>query len=150
MAPLPKSRLPQSHTRLTAFESVGLDHLGVLHVKAHNGDILKRYLLLVVCMRTRAVHIEITWEKSAPSTIMALTPFQARYGTPMVINTDNALNFVRTEKDFNKIPSAFDGKNISWIFNPPKAAWFGGHFEAFVQMVKNSIFKAHSGSQGLL
>ena len=91
MAPLPKSRLPQTHTRLTAFESVGMDHLGVLHVKAHNGDILKRYLLLMVCMRTRAVHIEITWDKSAPSTVMALTRFQARYGTPVGRSTRTML-----------------------------------------------------------
>ncbi|CAB4045881.1 Transposon Tf2-6 poly, partial, partial [Paramuricea clavata] len=141
MGPLPFSRIPDSRRRLTPFAHVGIDNMGPLNVK--NGDnMATRYLLVFVCMITRAIHIEVTVDKSTKSTTLALIRFQGRFGTPNIINTDNASNFLEIAREMEKLKAIFADKEINWTFNPPKAAWFGGHFEIFVGLIKKAIFKS--------
>ncbi|CAB4033457.1 integrase core domain [Paramuricea clavata] len=141
MGPLPSSRVPNSSLRLTPFAHVGIDNMAALHV--NNGDMIEiRYFLVFVCMITRAVHIEITVDKSTKSTVLAFIRFQAKFGTPNIVNTDNAANFLEMARQLEELKVQFTDKNINWTFNPPKAAWFGGHFEIFMKLIKKAIFKS--------
>ncbi|CAB4027066.1 Gypsy retrotransposon integrase 1 [Paramuricea clavata] len=141
MGLLPESRVPNPNSRLTPFANVGIDHMGIIHVNNGEKD-EKRYLLVFVCMMTRAVHIEVTVDKSTKSTVLAFTRFQARFGTPKLVNTDNAGNFLEMSKQLEELKRELVENEIEWIFNPPKAAWFGGHFEIFISLIKKAIFKS--------
>ncbi|CAB4044115.1 Hypothetical predicted protein [Paramuricea clavata] len=45
-------------------------------------------------------------------------------------------------KELGKLKAQLTDQEIEWTFNPPKAAWFGGHFEVFIGLIKKAIFRS--------
>ena len=132
MAPLPPFRIEEPHR---AFSRVGLDYAGPFYTKQGRGKSrTKRYLCLLTCLQSRAVHLEMAWSLDAESFLQAFTRFSKRRGVPELVVSDNGTNFVAAERELreavsnmnqSKIGSALACKGVKWRFNPPLAPHHG-------------------------
>ena len=143
MADLPKARFDSTHP----FSSVGIDYFGPILTKVSRKT-EKRYCLLVTCLSTRAVHLELSTSLSTDSFLMAFQRFVARRGRPAVVFSDNGTNFRRGEIELKRLLTDLDQRNISdrlardkiqWHFNPPMACHMGGAWERMVASVKRAL-----------
>ena len=91
------------------------------------------------------------------SCVMGIERFAARRGTPSVLWSDNATNFIASEKELLQNVSAWNQqtlsetlvkKRIQWKFNPPSAPHHGGVWERIVRSFKH-IFYAILGNRRL-
>ena len=148
LAPLPVERLSLA----APFTYVGLDFAGPFYTfDEETGE--KVYIALFVCLSTRAAHVELTRGMSTEELLLALKKMVARRGWPHTIFSDNAKTFIRMEKDLKSRLARVDwGKvqamspdgagGIEWCYNAPRAAWWGGHYERFVGLVKSRLKKS--------
>ena len=130
------------------FSSVGLDFLGPLFVRKFRKT-EKRYILLVTCLSTRAIHLEVVHSMDTDSFLMALRRFVSRRGRPNCIWSDNGSNLVCGEKELREtlkvwnqqqITDALSQVDIEWKFNPPTASHMGGIWERLVASVKRALY----------
>ena len=77
MADLPKERLPSSIN--FPFRTTGVDHLRQFFIRATRVE--KRFILLVTCLVTRAIHIEITEKLNTVESILAIRNLFAEEGS---------------------------------------------------------------------
>lgn len=119
-APLPNFRI----TPTRPFSHVGLDYCGPFLC-----DNRKTYILLFTCAVVRAVHLEVTPNMSAETTIRAFRRFIARRGKPILIYSDNALSFLNVRSHLD----------VTWKLIPPKSPWWGGFYERMIGLVKRSL-----------
>ncbi|XP_043230776.1 uncharacterized protein LOC122386061 [Amphibalanus amphitrite] len=143
MADLPEARLDMRRP----FSTVGLDFFGPLTVKKFRKT-EKRYVLLITCLATRAIHLELAALMDTSSFIMALRRFIARRGRPRTIYSDNGTNLVGGERELREaiehwnqaqISDALSQRNIQWVFIPPAAPHMGGAWERLIASVKRSL-----------
>ena len=143
MADLPKERFDTSRP----FSSVGLDFLGPIQVRKFRKT-EKRYILLVTCLATRAVHMEVAESLDTGSFLMALRRLIARRGRPTLIWSDNGTNLIGGERELREaiaewnqeqICDALSQRNIQWKLNPPTASHMGGVWERLVASVKRAV-----------
>ncbi|XP_054706953.1 uncharacterized protein LOC129216761 [Uloborus diversus] len=135
-APLPENRVRMS----AVFETTGVHMAGPLLLR--NRD--KVWIAIFTCAVYRAVHFELVSDISTQSFLLALRRFIARRGRVTTIYSDNGKNFVGLNNelqniDWSVIISHSDLKKISWHFNPPTAAWWGGWWERVVRMLKELL-----------
>ncbi|XP_053699061.1 uncharacterized protein LOC128746033 [Sabethes cyaneus] len=144
MADLPKERLAAF---VRPFSYVGIDFFGPYQVIVGRRT-EKRYGVLITCLTTRAIHIEIAHSLSTDSCIMALRNCFNRRGTPLKIMSDRGTNFMGASKelaaalervDSHKIMTEFTTPNTSWSFNPPASPHMGGIWERMIQAVKKVL-----------
>ncbi|XP_065095682.1 uncharacterized protein LOC135717496 [Ochlerotatus camptorhynchus] len=144
MGPLPKSRVA---VFVRPFSYVGVDFFGpflVLVGRHHE----KRWGVIVTCLTTRAIHLELAASLDTSSCIMALRNCFARRGTPIEIRSDRGTNFVGADKelkvavaelDRDKLLTEFTTPTTSWRFNPPASPHMGGCWERLIQSVKKVL-----------
>lgn len=153
--PLPPFRVTEtSHP----FQYVGIDVFGHMWVYApeglpENDGKVKRWVLLLTCLVTRAVHFEVLEGMDTLDIISALKRFISRRGTPKLILSDNAPQFHLVNgalselwKNFaksNMANSYFAEHNIVWKFTPEGAPWMGGTYERLVQVTKQAFEKTY-------
>ena len=121
------------------FQSCGLDFAGPLLVKNPFGDsekLFKSYILLFTCATTRAVHLELTPDMSAPTVIRAIQRFMARKGYPELFVSDNFTSFKSAE-----VNNFLRKSQIKWHFILELSPWWGGFYERLVKIVKTSLHK---------
>jgi transposase InsO family protein len=144
MASLPKERL-QAFAR--AFTNVGLDCFGPFQVVICRRTV-KRYGLLITCLSTRAVHLEVLDTMDADSFIMALRRFISLRGHPKVIFSDNGTNIVAGERELRegidnlnsvRVTTEMIDRGIDWRFSPPSAPSFGGIWERLISSSKKAM-----------
>ncbi|XP_062556863.1 uncharacterized protein LOC134221692 [Armigeres subalbatus] len=144
MANLPKERLA---AYVRPFSYVGVDYFGPYQVTVRRRP-EKRWGVLVTCLTTRAIHIEIAHSLSTDSCIMALNNCFARRGTPIQIISDRGTNFVGASKelkeaqaliDNHKLATEFTTPTTSWRFNPPVSPHMGGTWERLIQTIKRNL-----------
>ena len=147
MAPI-KNRLLQR-----AFAETGIDFAGPFETTQGRGKVRKvRFVLVLTCLQTRAVHFEPTFNQTTESVINALDRFCSVRGRPSVIVSDNQTSFKKASKvlkDFVKF--FFDNQKqieigldkdiepIDWLFIPPRAPHFGGAWEIMVKAMKRAL-----------
>ena len=143
MAELPEARFDMRRP----FSTIGLDYLGPLTVKKFRKT-EKRYVLLITCLATRAIHLEMAASMDTDCFIMALRRFIARRGKPHTIYSDNGTNLVGGERELreavnqwnqDQITDALSQRNIKWVFLPPAAPHMGGSWERLVASVKRAL-----------
>ena len=110
------------------FAHVGFDYLGPLVISSR----FKAHVLLFTCACIRAVHLEVTRDKSSASTERAMRRFLARRGHPDVLYSDNA-------PAFKQVASLL---SIPWKSIPERSPWWGGWWERLVGTVKLSLKKS--------
>ena len=150
MASLPEARFDQSRP----FTAVGIDYFGPLQVRKFRKT-EKRFVLLITCLATRALHLELACGMDTNAFLMALRRFIARRGKPRVIYSDRGTNFVGGERELRasidswnqtQITEQLSQKHIEWHWNPPAAPHMGGAWERLVASVKRAL-RAVLGNQ---
>ncbi|XP_058817250.1 uncharacterized protein LOC131680552 [Topomyia yanbarensis] len=140
MAPLPAQRLT-AHVR--PFSYVGVDYMGPLDVTVGRRK-EKRYVAVFTCLVVRAIHLEVSFDLSTDSCIMAIRRFVRRRGSPVEIFSDNGTNFVGASRELQEqikqinagCAETFTDARTKWTFNPPSAPHMGGVWERMVRSVK--------------
>uniref|UniRef100_A0A8D8QQL5 Integrase catalytic domain-containing protein n=1 Tax=Cacopsylla melanoneura TaxID=428564 RepID=A0A8D8QQL5_9HEMI len=132
MPPLPKERV----NTCPPFTYTGLDYLGPLTV-LHEGTSQKRWCVILTCMATRAIHLELVHDMSSEEFLLCLRRFTAARGSPVVIVSDNALQFKLSAEILNS--SFSQQNNIQWRFIPELSPWQGGFYERLVGLVKHCL-----------
>ncbi len=150
MPPLPASRLQEA----APFARVGLDFAGPSLV-THNPNVetdedVKVWIVLFVCMLTRAVHVEVVSDMTTEAFIRAFRRFAARRGVPELVWSDNAPTIEKADKEFKFLWEAkslknifrfFSSMGITWKYDSPDGPWQGGHFERLVKSIKDPMKK---------
>ena len=143
MAPLPEERLTPF---IRPFSYVGVDYLGPLETSVGRRK-EKRYVAVFTCLVTRAVHLEVAYNLSTDSCILAVRRFVRRRGPPVEIFSDNGTNFVGASNELKEqircinidCADTFTDARTKWTFNPPSAPHMGGVWERMVRSVKEAI-----------
>ncbi|XP_058816123.1 uncharacterized protein LOC131679408 [Topomyia yanbarensis] len=97
MGSLPPARVLATR----AFSHVGVDYAGPVKLKAtsvRGVKITKGYLVVFVCLSTRAVHLEVANDLSSDTFLGSLKRFISRRGYPVEIRSDNGTNFVGADR----------------------------------------------------
>ena len=99
------------------FYNTGIDYFGPILTKqsrrtrSTTGK-TKRWGALFTCLNTRPVHLEIVWDLTTDSFILALRRFCSRRGYPHIIRSDNDKNFVGAESELKTAMKDVDTKRI--------------------------------------
>ena len=94
--PCPRTKMMEK-----VFTHTGTDLAGPIRMKMSSGrgqKITKGYIVLFICMTTRAVHIEVVSDQSAEAFSAALNRFVARRGNVKKLYSDNGPNFILANK----------------------------------------------------
>lgn len=146
MAELPSFRTRQAKP----FTFVGTDYAGYFEIKTSerkNAPTTKAYIVLFMCLTTKAMHLELACDLSSAEYIMALENFIARRGIPNAIWSDNATNYVGAEKEIHALldqwsnqttdlSRLFATKRIEFKHIPARASHMAGIWERAVAQVK--------------
>ena len=149
MTPLLASRVTPSRP----FSRCGVDYAGpfqVLSFKGRGNRSSKGYVAVIVCLSTKAIHLELVGDLSTVSFLGALTRFFGRRGKPDELWSDNATNFrgaddelrrLLTEAEFSwgRVTNSLASEGIRWRSIPPSAPHFGGLWEAGVKSTKTHL-----------
>lgn len=151
MADLPSERVIPS----PPFKYTGMDCFGPLFVK-QGRSVCKRYGLILTCLCSRSVHIEMLTDMSTDSFINALRCFIAIRGAVQQIRSDQGTNFVGAKNEFKRALEEIDAERLrvflserqcDFVMNAPHASHAGGVWERQIRTVKsvlNSILSLHS------
>ena len=93
------------------------------------------------------MHLDLIADLSTPTFLRCLKRFTARRGLPSKMVSDNGKTFKAAAKIIESIVSHehvqryLSGLGIQWVFNLPKAPWWGGVFERLIQSTKRCLRK---------
>ena len=128
------------------FQNCGIDMSG--HYTLYNKGVpYKRYVLIITCLSSRAVHALVCRDNSAYSFIHCFRRHIFRYGAPQTILTDNAKNFqslnsiLEKHSKNNIVKQILRVRGIQWRFTPNYSPWAGAVFESLVKIVKKILRK---------
>lgn len=143
MADLPWDRIEPS----PPFTYVGMDCFGPLLVRKGRSEV-KRYGLLLTCLCSRAVHIEVLDDMTTDALINGLRCFIAIRGVVRHIRCDQGSNFIgakneldssMTEVQTDRIASYLLERQCDFIFNVPCSSHVGGVWERQIKTIKNVL-----------
>ncbi|XP_043212074.1 uncharacterized protein LOC122376326 [Amphibalanus amphitrite] len=144
MADLPQDRVTPD---LTPFAVTGVDLFGPFYVKRGRATV-KRFGVIFVCQKIRAVHLEVVHSLTTHSFINALRRFMARRGAVRIIRCDNGTNFVGARRELKEeirnwnqqqIEDELLQKEVKWIFNAPGASHHGGTWERLIRETRKIL-----------
>ncbi|XP_065076502.1 uncharacterized protein LOC135700039 [Ochlerotatus camptorhynchus] len=152
MGNLPDCRVVPS----PAFLKTGLDYAGPFYIRQgiRKATKLKSYICVLICMSTKAVHLELVSDLTIEAFLAALQRFIGRRGIPSQLFSDNATNFRGAHSELKELYDLFQSqrttnminelctvKEIDWSFIPPRSPNFGGIWEAGVKAAKSHMRK---------
>ncbi|GBN17173.1 hypothetical protein AVEN_29902-1, partial [Araneus ventricosus] len=146
MGDLPEDRVNPNFV----FNSVGIDFAGPFYIKTKlrkRDPPTKIYVCIIICLSTKAIHLELVSDLSSEALIAALKRFMARRGKCRKILSDNATNFVGTKNEINRLFKLMEQQDalfqnflseeeITWSHIPPRAPHHGGLWEVGVKAFK--------------
>lgn len=136
------------------FQICGVDFGGPFTIKENfvrTQKTLKTYVALFICLRTRAVHLELVSSLSSVAFIAALRRFSSQRGRSTTIYCDNGTNFVGSKSEIQALTDKFNCQvepavrdfcvleGTEWKFIPPRSPNFGGIWEAGIKSVKHHM-----------
>ena len=130
------------------FLGLGADFAGPILYKRTATETGKAHIVLLTCPSTRAVHLKLIPDLSAPEFIKTLKEFIVRRGTLKLIVSDNARTFTATKKwlktllQNHELNDYLVNQRIGWPFNLARAPWWGDFFERLIAIMKRSLSKA--------
>lgn len=158
MADLPAVRVTKSRP----FLHTGIDLCGPISLrtsKIRGSKIYKGYIILFVCMSTKAVHLEPVIDQSSQAFMMALQRFVSRRGLCSDLYCDCGRNFVGARRLLQsdhyeylrsihqELVNELANQGITFHFNPPFAPSFGGIWESNIRRVKQHLYRTVTGDQ---
>jgi len=98
-------------------------------------------MVIYTCAVFRGVYLDIVDSLSSEEFIRSLHKFTCIIGRPRTVFSDNGTNFVGAQSimkklNWKKIEKEMHVQSISWRFNPPTAAWWGGWWERLIRSLK--------------
>ncbi|XP_033109612.1 uncharacterized protein LOC117110892 [Anneissia japonica] len=148
MAELPIERVtPYS----PPFHYTAIDYFGPYHVKVGRNKSTKQYGVILTCLTTRAVHLELDVDCSTQEFIQVLRRFYAIRGRPKVIQSDNGTQFVRAERELRQMIAGWNkdqlkeycaNEQVTWRFTTPLAPRHNGCAESLVKSCKHALKKS--------
>jgi hypothetical protein len=126
-----------------AFASVGMDHWGPFLLKQG-----KRWGLLMMCLTTRAVWLELVPQPDAECLQHCITQFCCENGAPQEFYSDNGSAMQGTKSDFEEMLNGRQTELKKWVawkweadfkFIPPGSPHWGGSWERMIQEVKRIL-----------
>lgn len=148
--------LPMARTKVVskAFTCTGVDLCGPIHLKlmkARGMSTQKGYIVIFVCLSTRAIHIEIVTDLTSEAFIASFKRFIGRRGNVAHLYSDNGTNFVGAnnilqiegEQALNEynttIQKELANLKTKFHFNPSLSPWMGGIWERGVGSIKHHL-----------
>ncbi|XP_033639868.1 uncharacterized protein LOC117300250 [Asterias rubens] len=140
--------LPPSRLRLfkPAFYSTGVDCFGPMHVKIGRRS-EKRWGVILKCMTTRAIHIDLLEGLDTDAFLMSFRRFISRRGKPYELLSDCGTNFKGAETELQEafhamkpdLAAQLGDQKVRFKFNPPSAPHFGGVWEREIKSIKDGL-----------
>ncbi|XP_033227841.1 uncharacterized protein LOC117179817 [Belonocnema kinseyi] len=136
----PASLPINSAREASVFEVVDVDFAAPIVLKGGQ----KSWICIFTCAVFRAVSFELVTSLSTAAFFMALRRHIERRGKPSIIYGDNGKNFTVLNNllkniKFEKVASAIANHQIKWIYNLPRAAWWGGFCERLIGVLKRLL-----------
>ncbi|XP_031637273.1 uncharacterized protein LOC116349812, partial [Contarinia nasturtii] len=137
MGDLPSVRVISDHP----FESVGVDYCGPVMIKERSGrckKLYKAYIAVFVCMKTKAVHLDLVTDLTTDAFMACLTRLVSLRGSVREIFSDNATTFHGAANEQKEIFMHWKGLSLSeslqllqvkWTFITPLSPSQGGLWE---------------------
>ena len=146
MADLPPDRLVEN---VPPFTHVGIDVFGPFYIhdgkrtRANTGT-KKIWALIIVCLPSRAIHLEYLSGMDTSSFRNAFNRFRAIRGPCQTIRSDRGTNFVLARKqmeavDISSFSKELQAEGIQWTFNSPYASHQGGCWERKIGSVRRVL-----------
>ena len=142
------SDLPEVRVHDTPpFTHVGLDCFGPFIVKEGRRD-LKKYGLIVTCMASRAVHIEVTDDMTTDTFLNGLRCVIAIRGHIQSIRCDQGSNFIGADRELrtallelkeDNIRSFLQSRHCEFVFNSPDSSHMGGVWERHIRTIRSIL-----------
>ena len=148
--PLPQFRLEQA----PPFSHTGVDFAGPLYVRQPDGISSKAWICLYTCCVIRAVHLDLVPDLSTTTFVRSLKRFASHRGLPTKMVSDNGKTFkaaariIESVVTHSKVQQHLAGLGVQWIFNLPKAPWWGGMFERLIASTKRCLRKVIGQAKG--
>ena len=139
MADLPEDRMDTT----PPFIYCGMDCFGPFHIKEGRKE-LQRYGLLLTCMCSRAVHIELLDSMTTDPFINALRSFIAIRGMVRQIKCDRGTNFVGARGEFDEKFKEMDQEELKelgceFIMNTPASSHMCGVWERQIRTIRSVL-----------
>ena len=144
MADLPEERTDES----PPFSYCGIDCFGPFPVKTGRSS-GKKYALMVTCLASRAIHVEVLDDMTTSCFINAFRKVVAIRGNIRKAFCDRGTNFVGAKNEFQAALKNMCGKECTrqllkyhceFVFNPPSASHMGGAWERQIRTFRNALF----------
>ena len=140
MATLP----PVRTTPAPPFQSTGLDVFGPFTVSEGTTTraskaTKKCWGLLLTCMVSRAVHVELLPSLDINALRNALRRFISIRGTCTAFFSDRGTNFVAAANEDRELESLGKDLEATWSFNPPHSSHFGGVWERKIGAIRRAL-----------
>ena len=100
MAELPECRLAPF---TPPFYYTSCDYFGPYHVKVGRNKTTKYYAVILICLNTRAVHLELAVDSSTMEFVEVLQRFVSVRGQPSLMVSDNGSQFIGAERQLKEI-----------------------------------------------
>lgn len=143
MADLPSDRVSES----PPFSHCGMDCFGPFTVR-ENRKTMKRYGLIVTCLASRAIHLEVLEDMSTSSLINGLRKVIAVRGNIRSLRCDRGTNFVGASRELKQAARELEPdvikrqlleRDCEFHFNPPAASHMGGVWERQIRTVRSVL-----------
>ena len=146
MAQLPVDRLEQC----PPFEHSGMDVFGPYYISEgkntrRNKSQKKIWVLIITCLYSRAVHLEILTSMDTSTFILAFRRFTALRGHCNLLRSDRGSNFIGARNqsddtiDEDALRSSLQSRGCEWELTPPRASHMAGVWERKVGSVKKVL-----------
>lgn len=110
MAQLPEMRINPSR----AFQHTGVDFAGPMQLKQGRNVIIKCYIAVFVCMKCKAVHLELVSDLTSEAFIAALNRFiSLRAGSIEHMYSDNGTNFVGSKRIMSQAYELWNDRDVA-------------------------------------
>ena len=139
MSDLPSDRMETA----PPFTYTGIDCFEPFYVKEGRKE-MKKYGLLLTCLCSRAIHVEMLDDMTTDAFINALRAFIAIRGSVRQLRSDQGTNFVGARREFAELTKGMSGERVKalgceFVMNPPAASHMGGIWERQIRTIRSVL-----------